>query len=119
MFGGAGADTLTGGLGADRFTFGSPGDSNAASFDTITDFTMGDIIDLGAIDALTTLAGNNGFTPIGNSAFSHTAGELRLVDTGNGDWIVEGDVDGDGVADLVIHVHVSDGHGLGAGDFTL
>ena len=58
------------------------------------------------------------FTFIGEGAFSHTAGELRVVQSGS-DFIVQGDVDGDGIADLVIQVTTFNGYGLDAPDFML
>jgi serralysin len=119
IYGGAGADTLTGGLGNDTFAYAATGHSTSGGFDTITDFALGDRIDLSLIDANSAAANNNAFAFIGANAFSHAAGELRATDAGNGDWVVEGDVDGDGVADIVIHVHVTDGHGVGGGDFVL
>jgi Ca2+-binding RTX toxin-like protein len=118
LYGGAGADTLTGGAGNDTFGYTIAGSSRPGARDTITDFATGDRIDLSAIDASTTVAGNNAFAFIGSAAFS-AAGQLRATDTGGGNWLVEGDVDGDGVADLAILVHVTDGHAIGAGDFTL
>jgi len=48
--GGAGADQLSGGAGRDMFVYAHVGDSTAAAFDTITDFTSGtDRIDLTAL----------------------------------------------------------------------
>ncbi len=52
---------------------------------------------------------DNAFTFIGSAAFSGTAGELRSF-TINGNTVVRGDVDGDGVADLEIFIN---------GEFTL
>jgi Ca2+-binding RTX toxin-like protein len=59
--GDSGADTLTGGGGSDSFIYFSPGESTAATADTITDFTSGvDKIELltsvQAIDATVTAA---------------------------------------------------------------
>ena len=68
------------------------------------------MIDLSAIDADTEAVGNQAFKFIGSEAFSGTAGELRLVDN-NSVWTVEGDVDGDSLADFAMIVV------LGAGDF--
>ncbi|MEO7177339.1 MAG: Ig-like domain-containing protein, partial [Allosphingosinicella sp.] len=104
LYGGLGGDQLTGGGGADIFRYQStaesaPGDGTA---DHILDFTPGtDRIDLGRIDANSEVAGDQAFTWIGSNAFSGTAGELRGYSSDSG-WIVEGDVDGDGVADLYI-----------------
>jgi len=112
--GDAGADTLTGGLGADTFYFFTTGDSNAASGrDTITDFvSLLDRIDLSGIDANTRTSGNQAFSYIGANAFTRVAGQLHFA---NG--MVEGDTNGDGVADFQLVVK-----GLAilaAGDFIL
>jgi hypothetical protein len=100
------------------FGYVSAAHSTAAARDVIEDFDFGDRIDLSAIDASTTVAGNDAFAFIGSGAFTDP-GQLRATDTGGGNWLVEGDIDGDGVADLAILVHVTDGHGIGAGDFVL
>ena len=81
FIGGLGADKLTGGLGADVFKYNSVADSTPKSHDVITDFkrAQGDKIDLSAIDANTSLMGNQEFTFIGSKTFSknHPA-ELRF-----------------------------------------
>jgi len=85
--------------------------------DEILDFTPGtDKIDLGRIDANTLAAGDQGFAWIGSNAFSGTAGELRAYEQG-GSWYVEGDVNGDGAADLVIQLTLQGATPLGAADF--
>ena len=56
-----------------------------------------DRIDLAAIDADPALAGDQAFTWIGAAAFSGRAGELRVVP-----GLVQGDLDGDGLADFEI-----------------
>jgi serralysin len=102
LVGGAGADTLTGGADADTFSYMSITESQAGATtrDVITDFTSGeDIIDLVNIDANAVVAGNQGFDFIGDSAFSHAAGQLRF-DAGS----VFGDTNGDGAADFEIHL---------------
>jgi Ca2+-binding RTX toxin-like protein len=105
LIGGVGADTLTGGTEHDLFVYQSVAESTGASFDHILDFESGaDKIDLGAIDANGNAAdGNSAFNYIGDAAFTGHAGELRAYLNGT-DWFVEGDVDGDGTADLVIQV---------------
>lgn len=111
--GGAGADTLTGGKGADTFVFAS---AKEAKGDSITDFSskQGDIIDLSGIDADTSVAGDQAFTLIDDTAFSGAAGELRVWQAG-GNTLVAGDVDGDGSADFRITLEGL--HDLGASDF--
>ncbi|MDP8995246.1 MAG: RTX toxin, partial [Pseudomonadota bacterium] len=82
-----------------------------------------DKIDLARIDADTTAAGNQAFTFIGSAPFSGSgnasAGQLRAeqIDAAANIWRVEGDVNGDGIADLVIQVHVEAGQPLTASDF--
>ncbi|MDP8994606.1 MAG: hypothetical protein M3N07_06465, partial [Pseudomonadota bacterium] len=85
-----------------------------------------DKIDLARIDADTTAAGNQAFTFIGSAAFSGNgaAGQLRAENLGEATpsynvWRVEGDVDGDGVADFSIEVYIEVGQPLTASDFIL
>jgi Ca2+-binding RTX toxin-like protein len=102
--GNGGADTLTGGQGADVFRYFSASDSTSSATDRILDFAAGsDRIDLGRIDADTQTAGDQAFAWIGSNAFSGSAGQLRAYQEG-GNWVVQGDTDGNGVADLVIEV---------------
>ena len=101
--GGAGADVLTGGTGDDSFVFAKLGASTAAHPDLITDLESGDAIDLSAIDADTGAAGDQAFVQVGG--FTGHAGELTLTyDSGAGETLLEGDVDGDGQADLAIRL---------------
>jgi Ca2+-binding RTX toxin-like protein len=100
--GGLGADTLSGGAGNDSFLYGAAAHSTAAARDTILSFASGDKINLAQIDANATTTGtNDAFTFIGSGAFTGTAGQLRAYKSGT-EWIVEGDTNGDGTADLVI-----------------
>jgi Ca2+-binding RTX toxin-like protein len=104
LFAGLGADDLTGGAGADLFRYDLATHSTAALTDEILDFQSGiDKIDLSRIDANSNSAGNQAFSWIGSNAFSGVAGELRAFQSG-GNWIVQGDTDGNGIADLVISV---------------
>jgi len=117
--GGLGADTMRGGLGNDLYVYQSAAESTAAKTDHILDFEyVSDHIDLTRIDANTGAAGDQAFAFIGSDAFSHTAGELRAYQSG-ASWFVEGDVDGDGNADLVIQVDPVAGHAIIASDFLL
>jgi serralysin len=108
LYGGTGKDTLTGGTGADYFVFTSLNDSNSYyGRDTITDFNyaQGDTIDLSAIDAKSGYSGNNSFNVWGDydSEFSGLQGELHYFHL-NGFTVVEGDTNGDTVADIQIYL---------------
>ena len=105
LTGGADADVLTGGFGADVFVFRLVSDSAPGNEDRITDllsndFAEGDIVDLSQIDADTFTAGDQAFRMIYSATFTGTAGELRFANN-----VIEGDVNGDGVADLRILVN--------------
>ena len=120
LSGGAGKDVLIGGLGADTFVF-ADGDFASATrkgADIIVDFShaQGDHIDLSAVDANTTLDGDQAFSFIGNTDFTHTAGELRTLVIKDHSFVA-GDTNGDGTADFVIRLdHVTT---LDASDFVL
>ncbi len=72
LIGGAGADNLTGGTEADVFRYLSLADSPSAGRDSITNFSraQGDRIDLAAIDANATAAGDQAFAFVGTAAFT-------------------------------------------------
>ncbi len=103
LVGGLGQDSLGGGGDADRSVYTGVADSTVAAADTIEDFNTsgGDIIDLSLIDANTAAAGDQAFAFIGTGAFTGIAGQLRYQQSG-GDTFVQGDVNGDGVADFMI-----------------
>lgn len=110
LLGGAGTDRLVGGGGADVFRIDSASDSAAGRGDVIVDFDRaeGDRIDLSRIDTDPAAAGTQGFSFIGGVAFGGSPGapgpaQLRL-DLRGGSVLVEGDVDGDGIADIEIRV---------------
>ena len=96
LLGGAGRDSLTGGAGADQFVFAKA--DLAGQMDVITDMTAQDQIDLSRIDANGHQAGDDAFQFIGSAEFS-SAGQLRFAG-----GVLQGDVDGDGVADLMVRV---------------
>lgn len=98
--GGAGKDKLTGGGSANSFVIGSAEHSapGSAGRDVITDFVSGtDTIELTLIDADADTAEDDAFSFIGTAEFSGAAGELRFSGS-----VVEGDVNGDGIADFQI-----------------
>ncbi len=95
LTGGSGRDTLTGNGGADTFVFAS-GDSSAASgqHDLITDFTATDRIDISAMGT---------FRFLGSSAFDGGTYALDYVyNSTSGITTVQGDINGDKVADFAI-----------------
>jgi serralysin len=103
--GGGGRDRMTGGGGGDHFAFAHLGDMGIGQGqrDQVVDFSFGvDTIDLSGIDADTVQAGDQAFTFIDSAAFGAIRGELRY-DAG----ILEGDVNGDGVADFEIMLGVA------------
>jgi Ca2+-binding RTX toxin-like protein len=119
LTGAGGKDTLTGGTGADRFVYGSAAQSVVgANADRITDFShvQGDKIDLMAIDAKTTVAGDQAFGFIGTALFTGIAGQLRYAASG-GVTTIAGDVNGDGASDF--HIQLTGTIALVAGDFVL
>jgi Ca2+-binding RTX toxin-like protein len=104
LVGGKGRDLLRGDQGADGFVYNKLSDSRIGDDkrDTILDFGHGaDRIVLHQIDADTTMDRDQAFF-LGGQSFSGTPGELifHIVDTFDTD--LEGDVDGDGIADFAI-----------------
>jgi Ca2+-binding RTX toxin-like protein len=121
LYGGRGADQLNGGGAADTFRYDETADSTASAMDRITGFTpFADKIDLSRIDANSFAAGDQAFRWIGTSAFSGqgaaSAGELHTRFAG-GLWYVEGDVNGDGTADLVISMTTPGNAAITEADF--
>ncbi len=102
--GGAGADWLNGAGGADTFDFNLISDTTVAARDVINDFVhLTDKMDLSGIDANNTIAGNQAFSFLATkgAAFGHIAGQLHYLASG-ANTLVEGDVNGDAVADFQI-----------------
>jgi serralysin len=97
------ANRLTGGDGQDTFRWTTV-DSAGLRRDTVTDFHSGtDRIDLSGIDANVSTARDDAFYYVGTAEFadSDLVGQLRY-EIRNGNMFVQGDVDGDGVADFEI-----------------
>jgi Ca2+-binding RTX toxin-like protein len=117
LYGGLGQDVLTGGAGADRFVFVMTDVSRPEAPDVITDFgsAEGDRIDLGPIDAVAGLAGNQAFDLI-QGDFAGLAGELRVTLQGS-NLTLYADTDGDAQADFAVTVLNCDA--LNLADFLL
>jgi Ca2+-binding RTX toxin-like protein len=117
--GGAGADVLIGGAGADTYRFGS-GDltRNQSTSDVVFGFsrTQGDKLDFSGFDADPATSAHDAFRFVGSSAFSGRIGELRVEMVG-GAWLVQGDLDGDRVADFVLNVSTDQPFTAAASDF--
>jgi Ca2+-binding RTX toxin-like protein len=120
IYGNLGADLLEGNGGADTFRYDKASESTSAAMDEILAFTDEDVIDLSRIDADSNTDGNQAFSFIGAGPFTNSAGQLRAYQDPNnaGSWFAEADTDGNGTADLVIHIE-SPGHPIGQGDFIL
>ena len=136
IVGGAGFDLLRGGSGRDVFHFDSIGEISVrsgngwAGNDRVLDFEAGgagssgtiDRIDLSRIDANSRTGRDDDFSYIGTNAFSGRAGQLRWQDVGTDPdgrtiAIVQGDLNGDRVADFQFYVHHTGV--LSVGDFIL
>ena len=90
---------MTGGDGADRFDFRLVSDSAFNAYDRITDLADEDVINLSAIDADTTVAGNQAFALA--SAFTGQAGQLTLTYVASGNFtVLAADVNGDRIGDF-------------------
>jgi len=105
LIGGRGKDKLTGGLDADTFVFRQDRDSKVGGSDRITDFShaQGDLIDLSKIDANTGLPKDQAFH-LGGAVFTKMAGELIQTIDANGNTLLQGDTNGDGIADFALQI---------------
>ncbi|MGO7591435.1 right-handed parallel beta-helix repeat-containing protein [Rhizobium leguminosarum] len=126
LIGGAGKDIMTGGIGEDTFILKAPTETGSGlNRDAITDFQHGvDKIDISAIDANGSAAGNGTFhfQAQENALFDHKAGALAWhyddhAGSASDVTVIQADMNGDGIHDFEVQlkglVH------LGAGDFLL
>ncbi|HET9427466.1 MAG TPA: calcium-binding protein, partial [Allosphingosinicella sp.] len=131
--GGSGLDSLIGGEGSDLFLFGSADEISIKVggqwlSDVILDFDAGgesasssvDRIDLSGLDAISKSKSDDAFSFIGDGAFTGVAGQLHALATGTDEqgrtiYLIEGDMNGDSIADFQLSVHATGI--LGAGDF--
>ena len=124
LVGGRGADKMSGGPGEDIYDFDSKKDTGktAATRDKIFDFEHAiDALDLRGIDAKIG-TGNQAFKFIAKLPFSDTPGELHYFKVNkagivNDKTILEGDTNGDGLADF--QIELSKLINLAAADFFL
>lgn len=103
---GGGLDTVFGLAGLDAFRL-LPAALGAAAVNatTLEDFSRADSerLDLSRIDAIAGSPADDGFSFIGTAAFSNVAGQLRWQEQGT-QRLIQGDVNGDGAAELTILV---------------
>ncbi len=103
IYGGIGNDTLTGGSGADRFVFLAESFTTPLQTDTILDFNVsdGDVLDMSAIDANASIAGDQAFSQVGS--FTGVAGQATVV-FANNQTIIRFDLNGDRATDFQIRL---------------
>ena len=112
IIGAGGADTVSGGNGDDVFVYRDASESTAGDRDVIQGFSrLNDTLDVSRIDAVDG-GGDNAFTWRGASVFTEKAGELRYQSTSSG-LTIQGDTDGDGVADFQVALTASYGSFFG------
>jgi VCBS repeat-containing protein len=102
LLGNGDRDVLTGGPGADTFAFVLTTDSAVGNPDVITDWESSDKIDLAAIDANTSLDGNQDFTFLGLGAaddWTVGQGQLKYYHHVGDTWVV-GNVTADNQVDF-------------------
>lgn len=115
--GGAGRDILTGGSGNDTFDFNSVGEMGVsiAFSDVITDFQLGDKIDLSTIDANSTTPSNDTFQYLGSVSEFTAAGQIRFDGTAN---VLYGNTDANTTTSEFL-IKLSGVGSLSASDFVL
>lgn len=121
IIGNTGADIISGGTGSDQFRYFMTSDSGlGAAADLITDYEIGvDQLNFSLFDTDPVLAGIQGFTFVGDAAFTGGGSAQIRYTTSGADLLVQADVNGDGVADMEIILDGLGGGALTAGDFIL
>ena len=120
LIGGSGTDTMTDGGGNDIYRFLTISDSQVgAARDILTDFTRGvDKIDLSAIDANTTIAGDQAFTFVGTGGIG-SGGQFNYFISGSS-LIVQAEIEGDGNLTVDMQIQLNGGlSAIAATDFIL
>ena len=97
LYGGLGADFITGGKDADRIIYYTADESSAGQTDTVK-FGKKDRFQFRSFDGDSLTEGQQSLRYIGKKAFTGAAGELRF--TGSG---LQADTTGDGQADFVVN----------------
>lgn len=119
LIGGAGQDMLTGGADSDTFLFQAVTDSPVGAYDTVTDFQSNsgtvagdDVLDFSGIDANSALSGDQAFTWNNDTAAANSLwySSMTTNSDGSADMLINGDTNGDGVADFQVMVHLTTGH---------
>lgn len=117
IIGNAGSDTMTGGAGNDRFDWNLYSQFGTGTPDRVTDFTIGDRLDVYDLDANLARYGNQAFSFIGTSAFS-APGQIRYItDATAGTTTIQGSNDGDTTPEFSILL--SGVRTMAASDFVL
>lgn len=119
LIGGSGTDTMTDGAGDDIYRFLSVSDSQVgAARDILTDFSPGfDKIDLSAIDANTTIAGDQAFTFVTGGIGG--GGQVNYFISGSS-LIVQAEIEGDGNLTVDMQIQLNGGlSAIAAKDFIL
>ena len=126
LIGGLGKDALTGGAGNDRLDFNTVAEiGRGTTRDVVAGFQPGlDDIDLASIDATGPAVPGHTFSflAVKGAAFTGAAGQLRWFQqnpagTANDKTIIEGDINGNGVAEF--QIELAGLKNLTAGDFVL
>lgn len=109
LWGNLGADTLTGGAGNDVYVYRAAAESIGTNRDTLVGFAAGDMIDLSVIDGIAGTPGSAFHFAASGAFVNGDAGQLTLTQMGP-DWLLQGDTDGDTLADFAVLIQVQGGY---------